>query len=66
MAVAIMAQGDASKMASNLFGPREKQSLLAMKALIEQHLKEIEERGVGETGDGRVEKQEEEDIEMAL
>ena len=34
--VAMMAQGDASNIASNTFSQREKQSLLAMKALIER------------------------------
>jgi hypothetical protein len=46
----MIAQGDASNIASNLLGQREKQSLLAMKALIERHLKEMEE--VEETGEG--------------
>ena len=39
----MMAQGDASNIANNILGQREKQSLLAMKALIERHLKEMEE-----------------------
>jgi hypothetical protein len=43
MVIAMMAQGDASNIASNILGQREKKSLLAMKALIERHLKEIED-----------------------
>ncbi len=61
----MIAQGDASNIASNLLGQREKQSLLAMKALIERHLKEMEGREEEQKGEGS--KQEEEaDVEMVL
>jgi hypothetical protein len=64
----MMAQGDASNIANNILGQREKQSLLAMKALIERHLKEIEEV---EEGPGKREAEEEKvqgdvDVDMEL
>jgi hypothetical protein len=64
----MMAQGDASNIASNSLGRREKQSLLAMKALIERHLKEIEEGGEVEAKEeeGVSKREEEEDEEMEL
>jgi hypothetical protein len=64
----MIAQGDASNIASNSLGQREKQSLLAMKALIERHLKEIEEGGeVGAKEEkGVLKREEEEDEEMEL
>ena len=64
----MMAQGDASNIASNLLGQREKQSLLAMKALIELHLKEMEEiEEAGSKGAGGEEKaQGDVDVEMDL
>ena len=40
----MMAQGDATNIASNCLGQREKQSLLAMKALIDRHLNEMEDQ----------------------
>jgi hypothetical protein len=63
----MMAQGDASNIASNTLGLREKQSLLAMKALIERHLEmaEVEERvASGEGGEGKV--QGDLDVDMEL
>jgi hypothetical protein len=64
----MMAQGDASNIASNTLGRREKQSLLAMKALIERHLKEIGEveegAASGEGGEEKVQGDLDEDMEL--
>jgi hypothetical protein len=56
----MMAQGDACNIASNSLGQREKQSLLAMRALIERSLRQLEDEGgegevVGEAGEEKVE-----------
>lgn len=64
----MMAQGDASNIASSSLGQRERQSLLAMKALIERHLREMEEveedDAKGEGGEEKV--QEDVDVDMEL
>ena len=64
----MMAQGDASNIACSSLGPRERQSLLVMKALIERHLREMEEveedGAKGERGEEKV--QEDVDMDMEL
>jgi hypothetical protein len=64
----MMAQGDASNIASNTLGRREKQSLLAMKALIDRHLKEIGEveEGVASGEGGEEKMQGDLDVDMEL
>jgi hypothetical protein len=62
----MMAQGDASNIASNILGQREKQSLLAMKALIDRHLKELEEVEEGASKEKVGEEMGEEDVDMDM
>ncbi len=63
-----MAQGDASNIANGSLGQREKQSLLALKAIIEKRLELMNERGdanaVSEEQPASADKAE--DIDMAL
>jgi hypothetical protein len=66
----MVAQGDASRIASKTFGHKEKESLLAMKALIEKSLQFIEETGTPafakEEPSTKEEPKEDDDVEMLL
>ena len=66
----MVAQGDASRIASKTFGQKEKESLLAMKALIEESLRSIEETQtvgiVKEEPTTKEEPKEDDDVEMLL
>ena len=66
----MLAQADASNIASKTFGQREKQSLLAMKALIEKTLQSIDEDGETIAADDTQVKEdvakEDQDVEMLL
>jgi hypothetical protein len=62
----MMAQGDASNIASNTFGEREKQSLLAMKALIDRHLDEMEQAKEEAEVSKREDGEDVKDVEMEL
>lgn len=66
----MVAQGDAAKIASKTFGHKEKESLLAMKALIEKSLRSIEETGTAEFVKEKPVRKEEakadDDVEMIL
>lgn len=66
----MVAQGDASNIASKTFGHKEKESLLAMKALIEKSLRSIEKTGTAaftkEEPALKEEPKEDGDVEMLL
>lgn len=72
----MVAQGDASKIVSKTFGHKERESLLAMKALIEKSLQSIEETVTAEFAKEesatkeepatKKEAKEDDDVEMVL
>lgn len=64
----MMAQGDASNIANKSLGQREKQSLLAMKALIEKSLEQMEKCGdaIAAEKEQTMKTEEADDIEMLL
>ena len=65
----MVAQGDASKIASKAFGQKEKESLLAMKALIEKSLQSMEGGDIEVAKEEiapKEEAREDEDMEMLL
>lgn len=66
----MVARGDASNIASKTFGHKEKEALLAMKALIEKSLRSIDENGTAvftkEEPATKEEAKEDDDVEMSL